>query len=69
MAKEDLYCPHSALLDGLYVLLGTWEKFICPRFVRNAGLKKAYRLVVMDDENTNCQTIGPVSKAMNMLCR
>lgn len=35
--------------------------------MRNAALKKAYQLVVMEDENTSYQTIGPVSKAMNMM--
>lgn len=68
-AAVDLYCPHSKLLDAMYVGLGAWERFVCPSMVREAGIREAYRLLCMDDDNTNCQTIGPVSKAMNMLCR
>lgn len=33
------------------------------------GCDRAYELVVMEDENTGYQTIGPVSKMFNMLCR
>lgn len=60
---------------------------VAPSFVKNAAIRKAYKLVVMEDENTayqvryaialgwseslriGSQTIGPVSKAMNMICR
>ena len=52
----------------MYVALGAWEKYVCPKFVRNAGIREAYKLVQMEDRNSNSQTIGPVSKAMNMLC-
>lgn len=69
VAKIDTFYPHTRLLDAFYLIIGGWEKFICPRAVREAGIREAYRLVVCDDENSNCQTIGPVSKAMNMLCR
>lgn len=68
VAKIDLYCPHSRVLDAMYIALGAWEKYACPKFVRNAGIREAYKLVQMEDRNTNSQTIGPVSKAMNMLC-
>jgi len=57
------------ILDTLYIALGAYEKYICPGFIRRAGIRYAYKLLVMGDDNTNCQTIGPVSKAMNMLCR
>lgn len=69
VALGDLFCPHSRVLDTLYLAIGAWEKLLCPSFVRNAGVKHAYNLLCMEDENTNCQTIGPVSKSMNMLCR
>jgi len=32
-------------------------------------LERAYKLIVYEDENTEYQTIGPVSKMMNLLCR
>lgn len=40
---------------------------LAPSWIRKKALEKAYKLVVMEDENTSYQTIGPVSKAMNML--
>lgn len=66
VSPADLYAPHSKIADGLFALLSVYEK-VAPNFVRDAALDKAYNLVVMEDENTGHQTIGPVSKAMNML--
>lgn len=66
ISSADLYAPHSKLANGLFALLHVYEGY-APQFVRNAALGKAYRLVVMEDENTSYQTIGPVSKAMNMM--
>jgi lanosterol synthase len=37
--------------------------------LRRAALKRAYHLIVMEDENTEYQTLGPVSKMMNLICR
>ncbi|KAL8277972.1 hypothetical protein RQP46_009604 [Phenoliferia psychrophenolica] len=68
VAEVDLYAPHSKLANGLFALLNVYDGF-APDFVRKPALARAYRLVVMEDENTATQTVGPVSKAMNMLCR
>ena len=40
---------------------------VAPSWIRKKALKRAYELVRMEDENTSFQTIGPVSKAMNMV--
>jgi len=40
---------------------------VAPSWIRRKALKRAYELVRMEDENTSFQTIGPVSKAMNMV--
>jgi lanosterol synthase len=37
--------------------------------LRRAAIARAYRLVVLEDENTGYQTLGPVSKMMNVICR
>ena len=37
--------------------------------MRDAALKRAYELIVYEDENTEYQTLGPVSKMFNLLCR
>lgn len=67
VSSYDLYAPHSKVANGLFALLHVYEGY-APKFLKDAGLAKAYRLVCMEDENTSYQTIGPVSKAMNMMC-
>ena len=37
--------------------------------LRKAAIDRAYQLLVYEDENTGYQTIGPVSKSFNMVCR
>lgn len=37
--------------------------------LRTAAIKRAYELVVMEDENTAYQTIAPVSKMFNQIAR
>lgn len=32
-------------------------------------MERTYKLIVYEDENTEYQTLGPVSKMMNLLCR
>jgi lanosterol synthase len=67
----DLYSPHS----GFFTLVSyplRWLEWLIPRMlpsVREMAVKHLYELVVWEDENTNCQTIGPVSFAFNWVCR
>ncbi|ESK87947.1 lanosterol synthase, partial [Moniliophthora roreri MCA 2997] len=68
VAPEDLYSPHSAIFDLLNQILGVYELCAMPP-LRKIAIKKAYRLVVMEDENTGYQTIGPVSKMFNLVAR
>ena len=37
--------------------------------LRHAGTASAYKLIVYEDENTGYQTLGPVSKMMNLIAR
>lgn len=68
VASVDLYAPHSTVFDAINVVLGMYEGCaISP--LRNAALKRSYELIVYEDENTEYQTIGPVSKMVNLLCR
>lgn len=64
----DIYHPHTVVANTLFAILGVYEQCTFPP-LRNAGLKKAYELVVMEDDNTSYQTLGPVSKMMNLICR
>jgi len=37
--------------------------------LRRAGVNRAYELVVLEDENTDYQTLAPVSKMFNLVAR
>lgn len=60
--------PHTTLLNSFYAILGAYERCAIPP-VRRAALEKCYQLVVREDENTGYQTLGPVSKMMNLIVR
>ncbi|KAJ7576848.1 terpenoid cyclases/protein prenyltransferase alpha-alpha toroid [Mycena floridula] len=68
VCKADLYSPHSSVFDMISVVLSIYESCTLPP-MRRAGLERAYKLIVMEDENTGYQTIGPVSKMMNLVAR
>jgi lanosterol synthase len=60
--------PHSRLFDLIGVILGQYESCAIPPLRRKA-LDRVYELLVMEDENTDCQDLGPVNKMMNQICR
>ncbi|GAA5998590.1 lanosterol synthase ERG7 [Rhodotorula paludigena] len=68
ISPADVYAPHSPVANVLFAAFDCYDR-VAPAWIRRKGLERAYRLVVMEDENTAYQTVGPVSKAMNMLCR
>lgn len=60
------------MFDFLNSILSVYERLPrlpCLPSVREAGLRAAYKQIVYEDENTGYQTVGPVSKAFNMICR
>lgn len=68
MNKADEYAPHSTLFNTLASILSVYELCTLPP-LRHSGLQRAYQLVVMEDENTGYQTLGPVSKMFNLVAR
>lgn len=68
VAKGDTYAPHTAVLDTFFVILGAYE-CCAPPPVRKSRLDFVYNLVVKEDENTEYQDVGPVSKTMNLIVR
>ncbi|EMD38881.1 hypothetical protein CERSUDRAFT_112601 [Gelatoporia subvermispora B] len=68
IATADLYAPHTMVLDLINNILGVYEQCTFPP-LRRAALKKSYDLIVKEDENTGYQTLGPVSKMMNLIVR
>ncbi|GAA5933642.1 lanosterol synthase ERG7 [Sporobolomyces koalae] len=68
VASSDIYSPHSRTANLLFKILHVYDAW-APSWIRKKALEKAYDLVKMEDDNTSYQTIGPVSKAMNLVCR
>ena len=68
VSKADLHSPHSKLFDFIASILGAYEQCTIPP-LRSAGVENAYKLIVYEDENTGHQTLGPVSKMMNLVAR
>ncbi len=66
--KADEYAPHSTIFNTLASILSVYELCTLPP-LRHSGLRRAYQLVVMEDENTGYQTLGPVSKMFNLVAR
>ena len=66
ISPYDVYAPHSRVAETCFAVLDVYDR-VAPSWIRTKALERAYRLVKMEDENTEYQTIGPVSKAMNML--
>lgn len=71
----DIYCPHHPVLNAANSILGIYESLPqIPGFssclpIRRSAIREAYKMVVYEDENTTYQTLGPVSKSFNMVCR
>ncbi|RXK41597.1 lanosterol synthase [Tremella mesenterica] len=71
----DIYSPVHPILSSLHSVLGIYEKL--PHVpllsstvpLRQIANDRAYQLLSYEDENTGYQTLGPVSKAFNMVCR
>lgn len=68
ICEVDVYAPHSSLLNVLNFVLSSYELCTLPPLRRRA-LKRVYRLICEEDENTSYQDLGPVNKMMNLVCR
>lgn len=69
VAKVDIWAPHTKTMEGLMAALGVYESCGAIPPLRRAGIQRAYKLLAMEDENTSYQTVGPVSKMLNYICR
>jgi len=63
----DLYVKHSWFQDFLWSALYRIDHFI-PDFLRAAALRRCIEMIHYEDETTHYVNLGPVNKAMNMLC-
>lgn len=69
VAEIDVWAPHTRTLNALMGILSVYESCGGLPPLRRAGMKRAYELLVMEDENTGYQCLGPVNKMLNYICR
>lgn len=67
-AREDLYYPHPWLQDLVWWVLYKAERVLLGSALRRAALREVMTLVHYEDENTRYIDIGPVNKALNLVC-
>ncbi|XP_006876187.1 PREDICTED: lanosterol synthase [Chrysochloris asiatica] len=68
VAPEDLYTPHSWLLDIMFALLNLYERYHSTS-LRQCTIQRLYQHIAADDRFTKSISIGPISKTINMLVR
>eukprot|EP00048_Salpingoeca_helianthica_P024240 m.30778 g.30778 ORF g.30778 m.30778 type:complete len:619 (+) comp9267_c0_seq1:326-2182(+) len=67
IAQEDLYTPHTCLLETFFSSVNLYEK-VHSTWVRRRALEWIYKVLQKEDEFTSYIDIGPVNKVINMLC-
>ncbi|XP_071803611.1 lanosterol synthase-like [Asterias amurensis] len=68
IAQVDLYTPHSWLYNLAFGCLDIYEKYHSAKW-RQSALDECLDHIKADDEFTQCISIGPISKVINMLVR
>ena len=69
IAAIDVYSPHTKFLDFLNGCMSVYESCGAIPPMRRAGMRRAYEVLVMEDENTSYHGLGPVNKMFNYICR
>ncbi|KAI5813548.1 terpenoid cyclases/protein prenyltransferase alpha-alpha toroid [Pyronema omphalodes] len=69
VAKDDIYHPHSPILDVANEILTVWGNWACPKFVQSYARKHVYDLICREDENTEFCNLGPVNNPLNFIAR
>lgn len=69
VASVDIFAPHTRTLEALMGILGLYESCGGLPPLRRAGIRRAYELIVQEDENTSYQCLGPVNKMLNYIAR
>eukprot|EP01006_Ploeotia_vitrea_P051367 TRINITY_DN67551_c4_g1_i1.p1 TRINITY_DN67551_c4_g1~~TRINITY_DN67551_c4_g1_i1.p1 ORF type:complete len:560 (-),score=299.56 TRINITY_DN67551_c4_g1_i1:141-1820(-) len=68
VCKIDMYKPHHWLLKGVFAASNFFEKYLAFGVVRKRALDFIEEYINAEDEQTKHVDIGPVNKAINMLC-
>ncbi|KAF3941061.1 hypothetical protein ABW19_dt0204546 [Dactylella cylindrospora] len=69
VAPDDVYHPHTLLLDIFNSVCTFWRKYLIPNRLKKWSEDYVYSLVVREDENTLYVNLGPVNNPLQMLCR
>jgi lanosterol synthase len=69
VAPADIYHPHTWLLDGLNGILGVWGRYICTDKVQEIARNHVYKLIKLEDENSDYCCLGPVNNPFNLVAR
>ncbi|XP_054556210.1 lanosterol synthase isoform X2 [Talpa occidentalis] len=68
VAPGDLYTPHSWLLRVVLAFFNLYERYHSVS-LRHRAIQRMYEHIQADDRFTQCLSIGPISKVINMLVR
>eukprot|EP00475_Leptophrys_vorax_P039920 TRINITY_DN7312_c0_g1_i5.p1 TRINITY_DN7312_c0_g1~~TRINITY_DN7312_c0_g1_i5.p1 ORF type:complete len:752 (-),score=152.30 TRINITY_DN7312_c0_g1_i5:74-2329(-) len=69
VAKIDEYRGHSYILNAAFFAANFYEDYLKVGFLRRKSLEFLIDYIRAEDDQTMFVDIGPVSKAINMLCR
>jgi len=67
VAPEDMYNPHTTLLNILNWIITQYEKFCVPTRFSDAALKRVWELICHEDDNTDFLCVGPVNNVIHLL--
>jgi len=68
ISPRDNYHPKTPLLNTInWVLSNVYEPYVRPAFLKRRAEDHAYRLIELEDENTDYACVGPVNAPMNTL--
>lgn len=68
IASVDNYHPKSWILNSInWLLVNVWNPYLRPNAVARAGEEWVWKLVQMEDKNTDFSDLGPVNGPLNLL--
>ncbi|CAG8599931.1 10488_t:CDS:10 [Paraglomus occultum] len=68
IAQADSYVSHTRVLKILNFVLRVYENLPNLIGLRDMAIKESYKLIELEDKNSSYLDVGPVPKAMNLLC-
>ena len=69
VAPGDIYYPHTLLLNGLNKVLGIWGRYLCPNKVQETARAHVYKLITLEDENSEYCCVAGVNNPLNLIAR